>query len=118
MPRLLRRRHWPRRGRFRSPAPLPPLLGLAQHFVGELELLELGGGRLVAGLYVGMHLLGPLAPRLLDCIVVGVGFEAEHFERAHLVGAAAAVAATAPAVVRSEERRVGKECRSRWAPEP
>src|SRR6266496_6521471 len=39
-----------------------------------------------------------------------------HGRRSVLAGEAAAAAAQVEAVVRSEERRVGKECRSRWSP--
>ena len=35
---------------------------------------------------------------------------------APLVGASVVVVGTARSVLRSEERRVGKECRSRWSP--
>src|SRR5256886_4806765 len=40
-----------------------------------------------------------------------VGPPSQRFERGGSLGA------TAPAGVRSEERRVGEECRSRWAPD-
>src|SRR2546427_7789080 len=39
-------------------------------------------------------------PRHTDWLTTGSGFDAEHFE-----------------ALRSEERRVGKECRSRWSPD-
>ena len=88
-----------RRPRSASPAPLAPFLGLAQHFVGEAIGLELPGRVLVLRPDVGMDFLGLGPPGFLDRLEVGVGFEPEQLERAHLVGAAAAVAGAAPAVM-------------------
>src|SRR3546814_6045911 len=46
-----------------------------------------------------MALLGQPAPRLLRRLEIGVGFQVENLQRAHLVGAAAAVARSAPAIM-------------------
>jgi len=81
------------------PAPFAPVFGGLEHFISKLQLLELGCGFLVARLDVGMHRLGLVAPGLLDRREIGVGVQFEHFQRAHFVGAARAVAAAAPAVM-------------------
>ena len=47
------------------------LLGIRQDLVGLRDFLELGLGRLVAGVEVGMVLLGELAERLADVVVGG-----------------------------------------------
>ena len=47
------------------------LLGIRQDVVGLRDFLELGLGRLVAGIEVGMVLLGELAERLADVVVRG-----------------------------------------------
>src|ERR1017187_27419 len=41
---------------------------------------------------------------------------AKHFDRLDIVVSNAASGVLKPAMERSEERRVGKECRSRWSP--
>src|SRR3546814_6234424 len=53
----------------------------------------------ITGLDVGVALLRQIAPCLLRRLEIGVGFEVEHFERAHLIGAAAAVARSAPGIM-------------------
>ena len=45
------------------------LLGVAEHLVGLVDLLELRLGGLVAGVHVGMVLAGELAVRLLDLLL-------------------------------------------------
>ena len=54
------------------------LRGVAQHLVGLVDLLEPGLGLLVAGIQVGVVLLGQLAVGLLDLIVRGGAVYAQH----------------------------------------
>src|SRR5690606_10630113 len=54
----------------------------------------------IVRLHVGMDFLGLAAPRLFYRFEVGVALQPEHFERAHLVRASAAIARAAPAVMR------------------
>ena len=88
------------RGSPGSPPPLAALLGAAQHFVGELVGVERCGGVRVAGVEVGVDVLGLGAPRFLHRLEIGIGGEPEQLERTNLVAAAAAVARASPAIVR------------------
>ena len=54
------------------------LRGVTQHLVGLVDLLELGLGLLVAGIQVGVVLLGQLAVGLLDLIIRGGAVYAQH----------------------------------------
>jgi hypothetical protein len=54
-----------------------PLLGIAEKIIGGRHLLELFLGRLVAGVEVGMELLGKLAVGLLDVVLRGVLADAQ-----------------------------------------
>src|SRR5690606_11852527 len=90
----------PQQGRAVSAAPLPPLFRRAQHLVSNAVGVERLGRRLIVGLDVGVDFLGLGPPGLAHRLEIGIGLEPEHFERAHLVGATAAVARTCPAVVR------------------
>src|SRR5690606_33312232 len=74
-------------------------LALAEHFIGQLAGLECLGRLLVTGAHIGVKFLGAGAPRLFHILERGVGFKAEHFQRAHLVAATGAIAASAPAIV-------------------
>ena len=49
----------------------PALLGIGEDVVGLPDFLELGFGRLVAGIEVGMVFLGELAERLADVVLGG-----------------------------------------------
>ena len=48
--------------------------------------------------------------------IAGHDYDLSRFRRVTALGAGKAAAAMAQAAERSEERRVGKECRSRWSP--
>ena len=78
--------HWPGRRPIRRPASrragllvhppvrsqlvvFLPLVGIAEHFVGLVDLLEFRFGRLVAGIDVGMVLPRQLPERLLDLLL-------------------------------------------------
>src|SRR3546814_5255099 len=75
-----------------SRLPTLPVLGLLQHLERRLPRGEAFCRLGITGLDVGVALLRQIAPCLLRRLEIGVGFEVEHFERAHLIGAAAAVA--------------------------
>ena len=81
--------------------------GAAQYFIGRLDLLEPHRGLLVALLQIGMVFLGQAAVRGLGGGEIGVGFEVEHRQRAHLVAAAGAVAGAAPLPVLGLTERRG-----------
>ena len=75
----------------------PALLGLAQHVIGRLDLLEALRRFGVARLQVGMIVLGELAIGRLDRLEIGISYRASrHRQRAHLLAAPAAVARDRP----------------------
>src|SRR5690606_35977306 len=71
--------------------PLAPFFGLTQDLVSKTAGLEGLGGRFVSWPDVGMDFLGTRAPCLADRFEVCVSLQAEHFERTHFIGRAAAV---------------------------
>src|SRR3546814_8489241 len=82
-----------------SRLPTLPVLGLLQHLERRLPRGEAFCRLGITGLDVGVALLRQIAPCLLRRLEIGVGFEVEHFERAHLIGAAAAVARSASGIM-------------------
>src|SRR2546427_11748581 len=72
--------------------------------------------------YVIVHLIAVLepvvvhGPRQVSHLVGGVAPRRGQIDGPHQVGARAATDRRRGAAQRSEERRVGKECRSRWSP--
>src|SRR3546814_7688327 len=68
-----------------SRLPTLPVLGLLQHLERRLPRGEAFCRLGITGLDVGVALLRQIAPCLLRRLEIGVGFEVEHFERAHLI---------------------------------
>src|SRR5438067_7210230 len=96
LPRLVRPVTVP----YRPLPPLPsPLLGLFEHFIGGLDLLEPLRRVLVAGGGVGVVGLGEAAPGGLDVVEAGVGLDLEHVQRPHLLARAGAVAGAGPGIL-------------------
>src|ERR1039457_867264 len=113
------RRAGSRRERVRAQVVHLPLLRVGEHLVGLVDLLEALLRRRI-GVHIRMQLAGEPPVRLLDLIGLSLAADAEnaviivgHQDPARIWPTYRATARTAP---RSEERRVGKECRSRWSP--
>ena len=74
---------------------------------------RLEGGRVVFDREESHHLARVLRLRPGDTVIAGDGAGREYTVRIETVGEEASGTVLG---VRSEERRVGKECRSRWSP--
>ena len=83
---------------------LPIYISLARMINEDLRLKSTSGGAVTA------ILLGALNRGMIDGAVL-VGMDPSEPYKARVK-----IASTEEDIIRSEERRVGKECRSRWSP--
>src|SRR2546430_17150108 len=75
----------------------------------DVRELQFGKGSIATGIKVLMDVMGVSATDLDEVLLGGSFGSYLNPESAKIIG-------LVPAVDRSEERRVGKECRSRWSP--
>ena len=105
-----------------APAPVAPARAMSLNASSNAATKELIPGEYIVVLKPAVQDISGTARALVAAHAGSLGFTYTHALRgfsAHLSDAAAAALAQHPAVAyveRSEERRVGKECRSRWSP--